>query len=137
MESPEARRRTMQAVKSKDTGPELTVRRMAHGMGYRFRLHRKDLPGTPDMVFPGLHKVVFVHGCFWHGHSCPRGSRVPKGNHDYWLKKIGRNRERDRATRAALIDSGWKVAALWECEIGDQKQLRRRLRHFLGKRPLS
>ena len=133
MESPEVRRRTMQAVKSKDTAPELTVRRLAHGMGYRFRLHRKDLPGTPDMVFPGLHKVIFVHGCFWHGHDCPRGARVPTGNRDYWLKKIGRNRERDRAARAALIESSWKVAVLWECELGDQKQLRRRLGHFLRK----
>lgn len=133
MESPEVRRRTMQAVKSKDTAPELTVRRMAHGMGYRFRLHRKDLPGKPDIVFPGLHKIIFVHGCFWHGHDCPRGARVPKGNRDYWLKKIGRNRERDRAARAALIDSSWRVAVLWECELGDQKQLRRRLRDFLRK----
>src|SRR5512135_3152476 len=88
MESAALRRRTMQAVKSKDTRPELVVRRLAHRMGYRFRLHRKDLPGTPDLVFPRLHKVVFVHGCFWHGHECARGSRVPVHNRDYWTKKI-------------------------------------------------
>jgi DNA mismatch endonuclease (patch repair protein) len=127
----------MQAVKSKDTAPELTVRRMAHGMGFRFRLHRKDLPGTPDIVFPRLHKAIFVNGCFWHGHDCPRGARVPKGNRDYWLKKIARNRERDRAAHAALTGSGWKVAVVWECELGDQKHVRRRLTQFLEKAGLQ
>jgi DNA mismatch endonuclease (patch repair protein) len=132
MESPELRRRTMQAVKSKDTAPELTVRRSAHSMGYRFRLHRKDLPGQPDLVFPGRHRIIFVHGCFWHGHDCARGARVPKGNREYWVKKIERNRERDRDARDALIDSRWRVALLWECELKNLKQLRRRLSHFLG-----
>jgi DNA mismatch endonuclease, patch repair protein len=131
MESPEVRRRTMQAVKSKDTAPELAVRRLAHRMGYRFRLHRKDLPGNPDIVFPRLHKAIFVNGCFWHGHDCARGGRVPKENREYWLKKIERNRERDQQTRVALTESGWKVAVFWECELRDQKQVRRRLTHFL------
>src|ERR1035441_9868300 len=89
MESPEIRRRTMQAVKSKDTAPEMTVRRLAHSMGYRFRLHRKDLPGKPDLVFPRLHRALFVHGCFWAGHDCARGARVPV-----------RNRGRARSNRA-------------------------------------
>jgi len=132
MESPEVRRRTMQAVKSKDTAPELLVRSLAHRMGYRFRLHRKDLPGKPDLVFPGRHKAMFVHGCFWHGHDCARGARVPKSNRDYWTKKIARNQERDCATLAALKGSGWKVTVLWECQLSDQKRLCKRLNQFLG-----
>jgi len=133
MESPEFRRRTMQAVKSKNTAPELLVRSLAHRMGYRFRLHRKDLPGNPDLAFPGRRKVIFVHGCFWHGHDCARGARVPKSNRDYWTKKIARNKERDRAARAALARSGWKVAVFWECELRDQERLRGRLSKFLAK----
>ncbi|HEV2314572.1 MAG TPA: very short patch repair endonuclease [Candidatus Acidoferrales bacterium] len=132
MESPEVRRRTMQAVKSKNTAPELLVRSLTHRMGYRFRLHRKDLPGKPDLVFPGRRKAIFVHGCFWHGHDCARGARVPKVNRDYWLKKINRNRERDQASCARLTALGWKIKVLWECELGDQKSLRRELRHFLS-----
>jgi DNA mismatch endonuclease (patch repair protein) len=132
-ETPELRSRIMRAVKSFDTTPELLVRRLAHRMGYRFRLHRKDLPGKPDLVFPGMRKVIFVHGCFWHGHECARGARVPKGNRDYWTKKIGRNQERDRAALAALKGSGWKVTVLWECQLMDQKRLRTQLSHFLAK----
>ena len=102
METPEVRRRTMQAVKSENTGPELAVRCLAHRMGYRFRLHRKDLPGKPDLVFPRLHKAVFVHGCFWHGHDCARGARVPVQNRAYWTKKIAGNKGRDKDVQAAL-----------------------------------
>src|SRR5579863_2115314 len=101
-ETPEQRSRIMGAVKGSDTAPEMMVRRMAHRMGYRFRLHRKDLPGKPDLVFPGLRKVVFVHGCFWHGHDCTRGARVPIRNRDYWTAKIARNRERDKRARREL-----------------------------------
>jgi DNA mismatch endonuclease, patch repair protein len=133
MESPEVRRRTMQAVKSKDTAPELTVRRLAHGMGYRFRLHRKDLPGTPDLVFPRLHKALFVHGCFWHGHSCARGARVPVQNRPYWIQKIARNKNRDQFARRALAALGWKVTVLWECEIRDRERIVRQLSAFLGR----
>jgi DNA mismatch endonuclease (patch repair protein) len=133
MESQAIRRRTMQAVKSKNTGPELAVRRIAHGMGYRFRLHRADLPGKPDLVFPRLHKAIFVHGCFWHGHNCVRGARTPKTNREYWTKKIQRNQERDRAALAALKYTGWKVTVLWECQIRDKQALHRRLDHFLTK----
>ncbi len=132
MESPEVRRRTMQAVKSKDTAPELLVRSLAHRMGYRFRLHRKDLPGKPDLVFPGRRKVIFVHGCFWHGHDCARGARVPKSNRDYWTKKIARNRERDRAACAALMDSGWAYLIVWECDLGNEKGLKAQVRKFLN-----
>jgi DNA mismatch endonuclease, patch repair protein len=131
MESPEVRRRTMQAVKSKDTAPELLVRSLAHRMGYRFRLHRKDLPGKPDLVFPGRRKAIFVHGCFWHGHDCPRGARVPKSNREYWTKKIARNQERDQAARTALTGLGWKVTVLWECELSNATGIRHRLRKFL------
>src|SRR4051812_36756779 len=106
-ETPEERSRIMRAVKGRDTAPELIVRRMAHAMGYRFRLHRKDLPGKPDLVFPRFHKVLFVHGCFWHGHVCDRGSRVPVQNRDYWTAKIARNKERDAKAHAALKALGW------------------------------
>src|SRR6185437_3811014 len=92
----ELRSRTMRAVKSRNTSPELAVRRVVHRMGYRFRLHRENLPGKPDLVFPKFQKVIFVHGCFWHGHSCTRGARVPKENHEYWQKKISGNRIRDK-----------------------------------------
>jgi DNA mismatch endonuclease (patch repair protein) len=131
MESPEVRRRTMQAVKSKNTAPELLVRSLAHRMGYRFRLHRKDLPGKPDLVFPGRRRVIFVHGCFWHGHDCARGARAPKSNQAYWTKKIARNRERDRTACAALMRAGWKVVVFWECELREQTRLRERLNRFL------
>jgi DNA mismatch endonuclease (patch repair protein) len=126
----------MQAVKSKDTAPELLVRSLAHRMGYRFRLHRKDLPGKPDLVFPGRRRAIFVHGCFWHGHNCARGARVPKSNRDYWTKKIARNQKRDRAARAALVRLGWKVTVFWECELADQERLRGRLSGFLTKAAL-
>ena len=132
MESPGVRRRTMQAVKSKDTEPELLVRSLAHRMGYRFRLHRKDLPGKPDLVFPGRRKAIFVHGCFWHGHDCTRGARVPKSNRNYWTRKIARNKERDRAACAALTHSDWTYLILWECGLGNEKALRAQVRKFLN-----
>ncbi len=130
-EIPEQRSRIMRAVKGRDTGPELIVRRLAHSMGYRFRLHRKDLPGSPDLVFPRLRKIVFVHGCFWHGHSCKRGARVPKANRDYWTKKITRNRTRDVGVISELSRMGWRVSVFWECEIADAKLVRTRLDRFL------
>lgn len=121
----------MRAVKATDTAPEMTVRRLVHRMGRRFRLHRKDLPGSPDLVFPGLHKVVFVNGCFWHGHDCARGARVPKTNADYWRAKIGRNRARDAFSLAALRTRGWRAAVIWECELKDLARVRRRMAAFL------
>jgi DNA mismatch endonuclease (patch repair protein) len=107
----------MRSVKSTDTKPEMAVRRLAHHLGYRFRLHRKSLPGTPDLVFPRLRKVVLVHGCFWHGHNCARGDRTPKNNRDYWVAKIARNRERDQRNRALLRAQGWQVFDAWECHV--------------------
>jgi DNA mismatch endonuclease (patch repair protein) len=132
-ETAEQRSRIMRAVKGVDTMPELMVRRLAHSMGFRFRLHRKDLPGKPDLTFPKLRKVIFVHGCFWHGHDCARGARVPVQNRDYWTRKVARNVERDRMAQSALQRLGWKSLVVWECEIKDQARLRRALRRFLGR----
>jgi DNA mismatch endonuclease (patch repair protein) len=130
--TPEARRRIMRAIKSQDTAPELFVRRLSHSMGYRFRLNRKDLPGTPGLAFPGVRKAIFVHGCFWHSHDCGKGARVPKQNRRYWKKKLTRNTERDGAAQEALTALGWKVTVFWECELQNQKLTERRLREFLG-----
>lgn len=126
------RTRVMRAVKGKDTKPEMTVRRLAHALGYRFRLHRKDLPGKPDLVFPGRNKVIFVHGCFWHGHDCARGSRQPNQNAEYWRTKIGRNVARDAANLQALVAQGWQPLVIWECEMKDRAALADRLKAFLG-----
>lgn len=127
----EIRHRTMQAVKSKDTKPELIVRRLLHSLGYRYRLHVKDLPGKPDLVFPARRKIIFVHGCFWHGHDCRRGARVPKTNTDYWVSKVSRNRKRDQVEITQLNDLGWEVLIIWECEVKDIEKLGQRLKSFL------
>lgn len=126
------RSRTMRAVKSKNTTPELVVRRMLHSLGYRYRLHRNDLPGKPDLVFGSRRKVIFVHGCFWHGHECKRGNRQPKTNAEYWRRKIGRNRERDTETQSALAAAGWNVLTIWECETKHADVLQSQLVDFLG-----
>ena len=125
----EQRSRIMRAVKSRNTQPEMTVRRLVHSMGYRYRLHRKDLPGKPDLAFISRHKAIFVHGCFWHGHDCPRGSREPKTNRDYWIPKIAKTRERDKATMGRLQKMDWKTLVIWECEI--DRSLAGRVRAFL------
>lgn len=130
-ETQEQRSRIMRAVKGSDTVPEMTVRRLVHGMGYRFRLHRKDLPGKPDLVFPRLHKVVFVNGCFWHGHDCARGARGPKANAEYWRAKITRNSLRDAANMAALTAMGWRATVIWECELKELARVKRQLAVFL------
>lgn len=126
---------TMRAVKSKDTAPEMIVRRLVHRLGYRYRLHRKDLPGRPDLVFVGRRKIVMVNGCFWHGHDCARGARQPKANNDYWKPKIGRNVARDAANLTTLLDAGWDVLTIWECETKtvDRPALEQRLREFLNE----
>lgn len=130
--TPEQRRRVMQAIKSKDTKPEMTVRRLVHRMGYRYRLHKKGLPGRPDLVFGGRKKIIFVHGCFWHAHNCKYG-RPPKSRQDYWLPKLKRNKERDAENRAALRELGWRVMTIWECEIKDTAALMNRITTFLDK----
>ncbi|MGQ2908815.1 MAG: very short patch repair endonuclease [Aliihoeflea sp.] len=118
------RSRTMRAVKSKNTAPEMVVRKLIHGMGYRFRLHRKDLPGSPDLVFPSRRLALFVHGCFWHGHDCKRGARTLKANTEYWTAKIERNRDRDSRAIRALAQKGWRTGVIWECELRDLERLR-------------
>lgn len=128
--TPEQRRRIMQAVRSKDTGPELTVRRLLHRMGYRYRLHRTDLPGRPDIAFIGRKKAVFVHGCFWHGHDCRKG-RAPKSRLDYWQPKLQGNIKRDRANKELLEARGWTVLTVWQCELCDLSALATRLQDFV------
>lgn len=121
----------MGRVHSEDTDPERRVRSLIHRLGYRFRLHRHDLPGSPDLVFPSRKAVLFMHGCFWHGHNCARGKRVPKANEAYWRKKIQRNRMRDRRVRTQLHELGWRVLVLWECRLKDQAGTRREIDRFL------
>jgi DNA mismatch endonuclease, patch repair protein len=121
----------MRAVKGKDTTPELVVRRLVHRLGYRYRLHVADLPGKPDLVFPARRKVIFVHGCFWHWHTCKRGRRMPKAHSDYWTKKLLRNQARDRRHRAALRRHGWSVLVIWECQTKDAAKLSAKIQQFL------
>lgn len=121
----------MARVRGKDTKPEMRARRLLTQLGARYRLHRKDLPGSPDIVLPGRKLAIFVHGCFWHGHDCKRGARTPKANADYWLTKISRNRARDITSREALQAAGWRVETLWECEMKDEATLRERLSALL------
>ena len=127
----EQRSRIMRAVKSRDTKPEMMVRRLLHRMGYRYRLHSKDLPGKPDIVFGSRRKVIFIHGCFWHGHSCKRGNRPPKNNAEYWKMKIMRNIELHSDQLNELAAAGWEVLTLWECELTDEKIIRQQLTSFL------
>lgn len=122
----------MRAIRSKGMRPELAVRSLVHRMGYRFRLHRTDLPGKPDLVFSSRHKVIFVHGCFWHSHDC-RLSHTPKSNGDYWGPKLERNRARDVLNAESLTIAGWKSLVVWECETSDSGGLAKRVRRFLGK----
>jgi DNA mismatch endonuclease (patch repair protein) len=122
----------MARVKGRDTRPERIVRSLVHGMGYRFRLHRKDLPGKPDIVLPRHRKIIFVHGCFWHGHpGCRRAAR-PTSNTEFWDRKLSANIERDRRARRELEERGWDVLVIWECEVRDVEGLRHRLREFLA-----
>ena len=130
--SPEKRSAVMRQVKGRDTSPELNVRKLLTGLRLRYRLHRKDLPGAPDIVMPGRRLAIFVHGCFWHGHDCARGARVPKQNRDYWTAKIGRNVARDQRTQAELEQMGWTPVMVWECELKDAPALQARLKALTG-----
>lgn len=129
--TPESRSRLMSRIGSKHTKPELFVRSLLHRLGYRYRLHRKGLPGRPDIVFIGRKKAIFVHGCFWHGHNCKIG-KIPKTNVDFWQSKIERNRERDQKNISDLDRIGWRAEQVWQCEIKDFQALEERLRGFLG-----
>ncbi len=115
----EKRSEVMRAVKGRDTKPEVALRKKLHALGFRYRLNVKDLPGKPDLVFPKHKTVVFVHGCFWHGHRCKRGNRQPKQNADYWKEKIARNKARDKKNAKELEKLGWRVITVWECELKD------------------
>ncbi len=128
------RRRVMQAVGTADTRPEIAVRRLVFGMGYRYRLHVRSLPGTPDLVFTSRRKVIFVHGCFWHRHVCPRGRSTPATRQTYWLAKFEANRKRDIRDRRRLQQAGWAVMTVWECEtrVARLPALTRRISRFLG-----
>jgi DNA mismatch endonuclease (patch repair protein) len=121
----------MQSVGTKDTGPELAVRRVLHALGFRYRLHRKDLPGRPDIAMPGRKAAIFVHGCFWHGHGCAKG-KAPKSKLDYWGPKLDANRKRDAANVGALEAMGWRVLAIWQCETKDSAALAEKLTAFLA-----
>ncbi|CAN5893918.1 very short patch repair endonuclease [soil metagenome] len=130
---PEKRSAVMARVRSKNTTPEMKVRTALTRLGARYRLHRKDLPGSPDIVLPGRKLAIFVHGCFWHGHDCARGARVPKANRDYWVAKVGRNQARDIVSREALAALGWRVETIWECDLKDDAALRARLEGVLAE----
>lgn len=131
--TPEQRSANMARIRATGMKPEMTVRRLAHAMGYRFRLHRRDLPGTPDLVFPGRKAAIFVHGCFWHQHPDPacRSSHAPRSRTEYWGPKLQRNVLRDEENVAKLEAAGWRVLVLWECELKDRDALKARLKSFL------
>lgn len=131
--TPERRSEIMSNIRAKGMKPEMAVRRITHAMGYRYRLHRKDLPGKPDLVFPSRRKVIFIHGCFWHQHAdvnC-KIARRPKSNQEYWFPKLERNVKRDAEHRTRLAELGWRVLVLWECEVGSGRGIEERIREFL------
>jgi DNA mismatch endonuclease (patch repair protein) len=130
--TPQQRSAVMRKVKGKDTAPELKVRAALRRLHVGYRLHRADLPGKPDVAMPGRKIALFVHGCFWHGHDCARGARMPKANRPYWEAKIARNRARDAEHRTALEAKGWRAVTLWECELKDAAALEARLKEAVG-----
>jgi DNA mismatch endonuclease (patch repair protein) len=130
--SAEQRSSVVSRVHGTDASLEMTVRRFVRGLGYRYRLHVRDVPGKPDHAFPGRRKIIFVHGCFWHGHDCKRGAPQPKDNAEYWLKKISRNKERDARAQEVLSSLGWDILVIWECQLKDLAALSGRLQSFLA-----
>jgi DNA mismatch endonuclease, patch repair protein len=134
--TPVQRSERMARVRSKGSRAELKVRRLVHSLGYRYRLHRRDLPGSPDLVLPARRSVIFVHGCFWHRHPDPscKLARLPKSRLDFWGPKLEANRERDERNKTALEKSGWRVLDIWECQLPDAGQLEQTIRNFLGDR---
>ena len=131
--SPETRSRMMSTIRGRDTKPEMLVRRHLHGLGFRYRLSPRDLPGRPDLVLRRYNVAIFVHGCFWHGHDCARGSRVPKANREYWTAKVARNVARDARAAADLAAAGWRVETIWECDLKDAAALKARLERMLSR----
>lgn len=128
----EQRSRNMSAIRGKDTKPEMIVRRIAHRLGFRFRLHRRDLPGVPDLVFPKLNRIINVHGCYWHLHTCRWGCVTPETNAEFWQAKRLGNVARDKCNLVKLRNDGWKVLIVWECETKNEQQLTTRIARFLG-----
>jgi DNA mismatch endonuclease, patch repair protein len=126
------RSRIMRSVKSKNSGPEMVLRRSLHRLGFRYRIHCADLPGKPDIVFTKRKKIIFVHGCFWHGHGCGKG-RLPKSNVEFWRDKIERNIVRDAAAREHLENAGWKVLTVWQCELRDPSFVQDKVLSFLNE----
>jgi DNA mismatch endonuclease (patch repair protein) len=127
------RSENMRAIRGKDTRPELAVRSLVHRLGYRFRLHRADLPGKPDLAFPGRLKVIFVHGCFWHSHDCKSGL-IPNSNQEFWVRKLMQNKLRDSKNLEALAERGWKALVVWQCELRYPNSIRARIKRFLGRK---
>lgn len=128
------RSENMRRIRSKGMRPELAVRSLVHKMGYRFRLHRKELPGKPDLVFVSLRKVIFVHGCFWHSHKGCKTAHIPKSNLNYWGPKLKGNRIRDAKRLAALRADGWEALVIWECETRGERALQKRIKLFMSKK---
>jgi DNA mismatch endonuclease (patch repair protein) len=132
--SPAKRSEIMSLVKSQNTSPELAVRRMLSARGYRYRLHPANLPGRPDIVFPNRRRALFIHGCFWHGHDCPKG-HPPKSRRDYWVPKIAANKLRDARQLGRLRRAGWKAMVIWQCQLKAREKLERRIERFLEASP--
>ncbi|HEB78971.1 MAG TPA: DNA mismatch endonuclease Vsr [Rhodospirillales bacterium] len=131
--TPARRSKNMAAIKGRDTHPEMIVRRLVHGLGYRYRLHRRDLPGKPDLIFTSLQAVIFIHGCFWHQHdSSGCKARPPKSNSEYWLPKLQKNVERDQRNLDKLKMLGWRILVIWECETRDTEELKEKVISFLS-----
>jgi DNA mismatch endonuclease (patch repair protein) len=130
--TPAERSALMSRIRSKNTRPEMIVRRLAHSLGYRFRLHVRTVPGCPDLVFAPRKAVILVHGCFWHQHSCPMGDRLPKSRRAYWRRKLDGNRRRDERNRRALRAAGWRIMVVWECQTRRPSVVRDRIIRFLG-----
>lgn len=131
--TPEARSERMSRIRGRNTKPELLVRRLVHRLGYRFRLHRADLPGKPDLVFTSRRKIIFVHGCFWHRHTGCALARMPKSRLDFWKPKLEANKKRDVRSRRQLTALGWQSLVIWECEAKDNDKLERRIKAFLDR----
>lgn len=128
------RRANMRAIRSKGMKPELKIRRLVHSMGYRYRLHRHDLPGRPDMVFPSRQKIIQINGCFWHQHSDPSclKAHIPKSNTEYWLPKLEKNKKRDDENLKRLMEMGWKILVIWECELSNNIKIKKIIKSFLA-----
>jgi DNA mismatch endonuclease, patch repair protein len=131
--APERRSENMRQIRGKNTAPELAIRKLCRELGFTgYRIHRKDLPGKPDLAWIGRKLAIFVHGCFWHGHNCTEGARRPKSNRDYWIPKIEQNQQRDTRNIDTLRTAGWNVLVIWECELIEQRPLSKRLHQFLS-----